>query len=283
MQLKKQRLTVALVITGITFPGVALLAQAVALSYPSTLADPATTKNWIIAEATVKSELAKDTLVEGATGVKVKELQQQLKNKGFDPGPIDSTFGAQTKAALIAFQKSKGLRADGVVDPKTSAALGLKLATTPQSSSTVKKLTPAKETQAAKTGPPPKAQPTSAKTASQQRSVIADKYYWSGPEGNLGLSMTGKFTSLEKEAATFNLLEEVGLFKGREWKLGDILVSADFNANGNVATWRVSGPKPLIAKYLDSLRSRYEDKSLLYDFGFSYVDFKPTAASEQGG
>lgn len=65
------------------------------------------------------------TLELGASGAKVTELQQKLKKLGFDPGPADGTFSPATQAAVIAFQKSEGLLADGIVGPKTLAALKL--------------------------------------------------------------------------------------------------------------------------------------------------------------
>jgi membrane-bound lytic murein transglycosylase B len=42
-----------------------------------------------------------------------KMLQQALKDKGFDPGPIDGIIGAGTKRALRDWQKSQSLPADG--------------------------------------------------------------------------------------------------------------------------------------------------------------------------
>lgn len=63
------------------------------------------------------------SLREGSTGTKVKELQEALKAKGFNPGPIDSVFGSGTVQAVIAFQKFQGLKADGVVGPDTWKAL----------------------------------------------------------------------------------------------------------------------------------------------------------------
>lgn len=64
-------------------------------------------------------------LKEGATGADVTALQTNLKQSGFDPGAIDGNFGPGTKAALIAFQKSKGLQADGMAGPQTMGALQL--------------------------------------------------------------------------------------------------------------------------------------------------------------
>ncbi len=62
---------------------------------------------------------------EGDSGPKVKALQKQLKKRGFNPGVIDGDFGPGTEAAVMAFQKSEGLLADGIVGPRTQKDLGL--------------------------------------------------------------------------------------------------------------------------------------------------------------
>lgn len=59
----------------------------------------------------------------GSSGPEVTKLQQRLKEKGFDPGGIDGKFGPGTEAALMAFQKSEGLAADGIAGPRTLAEL----------------------------------------------------------------------------------------------------------------------------------------------------------------
>jgi putative chitinase len=64
-------------------------------------------------------------LREDSHGQAVVRLQRQLKKLGFNPGKIDGDFGPATKAALIAFQKSRGLLADGVAGPRTLTALKL--------------------------------------------------------------------------------------------------------------------------------------------------------------
>lgn len=65
------------------------------------------------------------TLKLGSTGPAVIKLQQRLLDKGFNPGAIDGFFGENTKAAVKAFQRSVGLKDDGIVGPKTRTALGL--------------------------------------------------------------------------------------------------------------------------------------------------------------
>lgn len=66
------------------------------------------------------------TIAQGSRGREVWILQRRLRARGFDPGSIDSTFGARTKKALQAFQKSRGLTANGVVDESTWRALAQK-------------------------------------------------------------------------------------------------------------------------------------------------------------
>jgi putative chitinase len=63
------------------------------------------------------------TLKQGSSGQDVTNLQQKLKDLGFDPNGIDGNFGPGTRNALIAFQQSKGLQADGIAGPATLAAL----------------------------------------------------------------------------------------------------------------------------------------------------------------
>ena len=56
----------------------------------------------------------------------VRETQQALKNKGFDPGPVDGRMGQQTRAALRSYQQKNNLRADGRLSNSTLDSLGVK-------------------------------------------------------------------------------------------------------------------------------------------------------------
>jgi putative chitinase len=68
---------------------------------------------------------AMSVLREGSSGPEVAKLQERLRELGFNPGRIDGDFGPATRAAVIAFQQSAGLLADGIAGPRTQAALGL--------------------------------------------------------------------------------------------------------------------------------------------------------------
>lgn len=63
------------------------------------------------------------TLQIGDRGPEVHRLQTYLKFKGFFPHKRSSTFGPLTRRAVKRFQKARRLRADGVVGPRTWAAL----------------------------------------------------------------------------------------------------------------------------------------------------------------
>lgn len=58
------------------------------------------------------------------TSGKIRGIQLALKNKGYDPGPIDNVFGAQTKAALIRYQRENNLP-EGNLDFETLKSLGV--------------------------------------------------------------------------------------------------------------------------------------------------------------
>jgi peptidoglycan hydrolase-like protein with peptidoglycan-binding domain len=62
--------------------------------------------------------VSRPTIRVGARGPHVIYLQQKLRVTA------DGVFGTGTRNAVIAFQRSKGLIADGVVGPRTWAALG---------------------------------------------------------------------------------------------------------------------------------------------------------------
>ena len=62
-------------------------------------------------------------LRQGDNGEYVTKLQQRLQQLGYLNSRITGSFGSVTKAAVIRFQRDKGLRANGIVEGKTQAAL----------------------------------------------------------------------------------------------------------------------------------------------------------------
>lgn len=67
--------------------------------------------------------------ISAATVTENKAIQQKLKELGFYTGKVDGVYGSGTRNAVIQFQKSKGLTADGVVGNATLKALGITLNT----------------------------------------------------------------------------------------------------------------------------------------------------------
>lgn len=53
----------------------------------------------------------------------MRRIQRHLMEKGHDPGPIDGIMGPKTRAALRSFQRAHVLKANGVLDQRTAAAL----------------------------------------------------------------------------------------------------------------------------------------------------------------
>lgn len=63
------------------------------------------------------------TYTEQAVQLSPKQIQRALKSAGFYQGPIDGKIGPKTKAAIVKFQKAKGLKADGIVGKRTAPEL----------------------------------------------------------------------------------------------------------------------------------------------------------------
>lgn len=104
---------------------------------------------------------------------------------------------------------------------------------------------------------------------------IAIQRYWPDSEGNRAVDIFGKFNTQEEMAATLRLDNVIGTFHDRTWVLADILVSMDFNANGDVAGWIVSGPEPLISAYIQYLQGLYKQDRVFYDFFVGDIKVEP--------
>ena len=63
------------------------------------------------------------TLQKNSSGSEVLKLQNMLTTLGFYSGSKTGNFGDKTQEAVVAYQKSKGLTADGIAGTKTLAAI----------------------------------------------------------------------------------------------------------------------------------------------------------------
>ena len=81
-------------------------------------------KTWAVVIAGMVVFALSATHASAQAAPEVERMQKALKQQGHDPGPVDGVMGAQTSAALKAYQKKQGLRVSGQLDAETAAKLG---------------------------------------------------------------------------------------------------------------------------------------------------------------
>jgi peptidoglycan hydrolase-like protein with peptidoglycan-binding domain len=104
-------------------------ASGVAVSSPAAAAPAAAAKS---VERKVAPAAPRPTIRQGSTGYWVSWAQRRLHGLGYDTGPMDGKFGAQTLHAVVAFQKVNNLGRDGVVGHTTWAMLDKPLVPKPR-------------------------------------------------------------------------------------------------------------------------------------------------------
>ena len=60
-----------------------------------------------------------------ATSDEIKTVQQSLKDKGYDAGPVDGVLGSRTRAGIRQYQASEKLAVTGRLDAETAGKLGV--------------------------------------------------------------------------------------------------------------------------------------------------------------
>ena len=53
----------------------------------------------------------------GQESAGVQDIQAKLRERGFDPGPVDGLLGRRTCDAVKAYQKAAGMPVNGLLDP----------------------------------------------------------------------------------------------------------------------------------------------------------------------
>jgi len=71
----------------------------------------------------MKDRIMGKSAPKGLAGTDVRSAQQALKEKGFNPGPIDGVMGSRTTAAVREFQQREKLTVSGSLDAQTNARL----------------------------------------------------------------------------------------------------------------------------------------------------------------
>jgi peptidoglycan hydrolase-like protein with peptidoglycan-binding domain len=84
----------------------------------------------VLLTACVASQTGESTALQPATdrllsAGDIRIAEEHLGAFGFDPGPVDGRFTAQTQAAVRAFQARYGLPVSGLLDRATRAELQL--------------------------------------------------------------------------------------------------------------------------------------------------------------
>ena len=89
------------------------------------------------AELKDKAKAKMDRMEAKANQKDVTAMQQALKDKGYDPGPVDGYMGPRTKAALTDYQRKEGLSPTGRWDHETAAKLGVQTSAMPSDKETI--------------------------------------------------------------------------------------------------------------------------------------------------
>jgi hypothetical protein len=94
---------------------------------------------------------------------------------------------------------------------------------------------------------------------------VADRYLFDTT--TMGAEVIAKFGSAAVLMRELALDLHVAEYGKRRWTLRDILVTIDFNGNGDVARWTVAGPRSVVDAHLAHIRELALNRSYIYDHG----------------
>jgi peptidoglycan hydrolase-like protein with peptidoglycan-binding domain len=101
---------------------VAALTAPVLISTPAAAAATAAASSTAAATSAAYFTASWPTIRYGATGHPVRTLQHLLRARGYTVA-VDGRYGTGTRAAVIRFQRARGLAADGITGPRTWTAV----------------------------------------------------------------------------------------------------------------------------------------------------------------
>ncbi|MBR5224671.1 MAG: peptidoglycan-binding protein [Clostridia bacterium] len=125
----------------------------------------------------------------GSSGSNVRDLQADLTTLGYYWADITGNYGAKTEAAVKAFQKAKGLTADGVAGSKTVSAIEAAVAKTGSSSSSSSSVTSGTALKLGSKGD---------KVEQLQKDLEALGYYYADITGNFGAKTEAAVKAFQK-------------------------------------------------------------------------------------
>jgi hypothetical protein len=105
--------------------------------------------------------------------------------------------------------------------------------------------------------------------------------FWVGEETE-GAELVGRFRSPEAMDAALDRAQRVASWDGRDWLLGDILVSVDFRGGRDGASWQVAGPGPVIQRYVTDLQEAAGDRSPLLELGVLPLEVRHCCETPRG-
>lgn len=110
---------------------------------------------------------------------------------------------------------------------------------------------------------------------------VADRKYWHEEGGNRSVRLGASFSDAKTLGEYFNLNQDIMDFGGYHWVLSDIIVTMDFNGNGDICSCILSGPKPVVDAFVARATAAAEksgENGPIGDFDIHPVDCLPSGA-----